>query len=90
LRSVGATIRGASKELGVSQQTLRNSLGLADLDDGRLHDGLTNSEQEAGDEVVGSCRDLQRRSPPEQAATTGAFLLAAVTAQPLEALYPQW
>jgi transposase len=30
----------------VSQQTLRNWLGLADLDDGRLHDGLTSSEQE--------------------------------------------
>jgi transposase len=46
LRSGGATIRQASEELGVSQQTLRNWLRQADLDDGRRHDGLTSSEQE--------------------------------------------
>jgi transposase len=46
LRSGGTTIRQASEELGVSQQTLRNWLRQADLDDGHRSDGLTSTEQE--------------------------------------------
>ena len=46
LRSGAATIRQVSEDVGVSQQTLRNWLRQADLDDGRRNDGLTSSEQE--------------------------------------------
>jgi transposase len=46
LRSGAATIRQVSEDVGVSQQTLRNWLCQADLDDGRRADGLTSSEQE--------------------------------------------
>jgi transposase len=46
LRSGAATIRQVSEDVGVSQQTLRNWLRQADLDDGRRDDGLTSSEQE--------------------------------------------
>jgi transposase len=46
LRSGAATIRQVSEDVGVSQQTLRNWLRQADLDDGRRSDGLTSSEQE--------------------------------------------
>jgi transposase len=46
LRSGTATIRQVSEDVGVSQQTLRNWLRQADLDDGRRNDGLTSSEQE--------------------------------------------
>ena len=46
LRSGAATIRQVSEDVGVSQQTLRNWLRQADLDDGRRSGGLTSSEQE--------------------------------------------
>jgi transposase len=46
LRLGAATIRQVSEDVGVSQQTLRNWLRQADLDDGRRNDGLTSSEQE--------------------------------------------
>jgi transposase len=46
LRSGAATIRQVSEDVGVSQQTLRNWLRQANLDDGRRSDGLTSSEQE--------------------------------------------
>lgn len=46
LRSGAATIRQVSEDVGVSQQTLRNWLRQAELDDGRRNDGLTSSEQE--------------------------------------------
>jgi transposase len=46
LRSGAATIRQVSEDVGVSQQTLRNWLRQADLDNGRRNDGLTSSEQE--------------------------------------------
>jgi transposase len=40
------TIRGLSRDLGVSDQTLRNWLRHGDIDAGRRHDGLTTSERE--------------------------------------------
>jgi transposase len=46
LRSGATTIRQVSQDVGVSQQTLRNWLRQADLDDGRRDDGLTSSDRE--------------------------------------------
>ena len=46
IRSGTKTIRGLSRDLGVSDQTLRNWLKQADVDAGRRHDGLTTSERE--------------------------------------------
>ncbi len=46
IRSGTKTIRGLSRDLGVSDQTLRNWLRQGDLDAGRRHDGLTTSERE--------------------------------------------
>jgi transposase len=46
LRSGATTIRQVSQDVGVSQQTLRNWLRQADLDDGRRDDGLTTSDRE--------------------------------------------
>ena len=46
IRSGAKTIRGLSRDLGVSDQTLRNWLRQGDIDVGRRHDGLTTSERE--------------------------------------------
>jgi transposase len=46
IRSGSKTIRGLSRDLGVSDQTLRNWLRQGDIDAGRRHDGLTTSERE--------------------------------------------
>ena len=46
IRSGAKTVRGLSRDLGVSDQTLRNWIKQADLDAGRRHDGLTTSERE--------------------------------------------
>ena len=46
IRSGTKTIRGLSRDLGVSDQTLRNWLRQVDIDAGRRHDGLTSSERE--------------------------------------------
>lgn len=46
VRTGGKLIREVADDLGVSEQTLRNWLRQADLDDGRRSDGLTSSEQE--------------------------------------------
>jgi transposase len=46
IRSRTKTIRGLSRDLGVSDQTLRNWLRQGDIDAGRRHDGLTTSERE--------------------------------------------
>src|SRR5919205_3255133 len=46
IRSGSKTIRGLSRDLGVSDQTLRNWLRQADIDAGRRHDGLTTGERE--------------------------------------------
>jgi transposase len=46
IRSGSKTIRGLSRDRGVSDQTLRNWLRQGDIDAGRRHDGLTSSERE--------------------------------------------
>jgi len=46
IRSGAKTIRGLSRDVGVSDQTLRNWLKQSDIDAGRRHDGLTTSERE--------------------------------------------
>jgi transposase len=46
IRSGTKTIRGLSRDLGVSDQTLRNWLRQGDIDVGRRQDGLTTSERE--------------------------------------------
>jgi transposase len=46
IRSGTKTIRGLSRDLGVSDQTLRNWLRQGDIDAGRRQDGLTTSERE--------------------------------------------
>src|ERR671932_2332523 len=46
IRSGTKTIRELSRDLGVSDQTLRNWLRQGDIDAGRRHDGLTTSERE--------------------------------------------
>ncbi len=46
LRSGNKTIRGLSRDLGVSDQTLRNWLRQGDIDAGRRRDGLTSAERE--------------------------------------------
>jgi transposase len=46
IRSGTKTIRGLSRDLGVSDQTLRNWLRQRDIDAGRCNDGLTTSERE--------------------------------------------
>ena len=46
IRSGTKTIRGLSRDLGVSDQTLRNWLRQGDVDAGRRHDGLTTGERE--------------------------------------------
>ena len=46
IRSGSKTIRGLSRDLGVSDQTLRTWLRQGDIDAGRRHDGLTTSERE--------------------------------------------
>jgi len=46
IRSGTKTIRGLSRDLGVSDQTLRNWLRQGDIDAGRRHDGLTTGERE--------------------------------------------
>ena len=46
IRSGAKSIRGLSRDLGVSDQTLRTWLRQGDIDAGRRHDGLTTSERE--------------------------------------------
>jgi len=46
VRSSGKLVREIAGDLGVAEQTLRNWLRQADLDDGFRDDGLTSSEQE--------------------------------------------
>jgi transposase len=46
IRSGAKTIRGLSRDLGVSDQTLRNWLRQGDIDAGRRHDGLTTAERD--------------------------------------------
>jgi transposase len=46
VRSGGKLIGEVADDLGVSEQTLRNWLRQADLNDGHRSDGLTSSEQE--------------------------------------------
>jgi|SRR6185436_8937995 len=46
IRSGTKTIRGLSRDLGVSDQTLRNWLRQGDVDAGRRHDGLSTGERE--------------------------------------------
>src|SRR5690349_16583072 len=46
IRSGAKTMRALSRDLGVSDQTLRNWIKQADVDAGRRHDGLTTSERE--------------------------------------------
>jgi transposase len=46
IRSGTKTIRGLSRDLGVSDQTLRNWLRQGDIDAGVRRDGLTTSERE--------------------------------------------
>ena len=46
IRSGTKTIRGLSRDLGVSDQTLRNWLRQGDIDAGRRQDGLTTSDLE--------------------------------------------
>src|ERR687886_528532 len=46
IRSGAKSIRGLSRDLGVSDQTVRNWLRQDDLDAGRRTDGLTTAERE--------------------------------------------
>src|SRR5690349_11632623 len=46
IRSGAKTIRGLSRDLGVSDQTLRNWLRQGDIDAGQRHDGLTTVERD--------------------------------------------
>jgi transposase-like protein len=46
VRVGGREIRSVAEELGVSQQTLRNWIKQAQLDDGQRDDGLTTAERE--------------------------------------------
>jgi transposase len=54
VRSSNKLVREIAGDLGVAEQTLRNWLRQADLDDGHRSDGLTSSEQE-------ELRTLRRR-----------------------------
>jgi transposase len=44
-RSGDRKLSEIAKDLGVSEQSLRNWVRQADLDDGRRHDGLTSDER---------------------------------------------
>ena len=46
IRSGSKSIAELSRDLGITDQTLRNWLKQADLDAGRRHDGLTTGERE--------------------------------------------
>src|SRR5215218_984280 len=46
IRSGSKSIAELSRDMGVTDQTLRNWLRQADLDAGRRHDGLTTGERE--------------------------------------------
>jgi transposase len=46
IRSGAKTIRGLSRDLGVSDQTLRNWLRQGAIDAGRRRDGLTTAEHD--------------------------------------------
>jgi transposase len=46
LRSGTKSIRELSRDLGVTDQTLRNWVRQTDIDAGRRHDGVTTSERE--------------------------------------------
>jgi transposase len=46
VRSSGKLIREIAGDLGIAEQSLRNWLRQADLDDGYRNDGLTSSDQE--------------------------------------------
>jgi transposase len=80
MRSGAKTIRGLSRDLGVSDQTLRNWLRQTDLDAGRRHDGLTTAERDelrrlrADNRTLRMERDLlkkQRSSSPAKAIGVG-------------------
>jgi transposase len=45
-RSSNKLIREIARDLGIAEQSLRNWLHQADLDDGQRSDGLTSTEQE--------------------------------------------
>jgi transposase len=59
IRDGGRPIRAVSEELGVSQQTLRNWVRQAQLDDGQRHDGLTTVEREELRRLRREVRDLR-------------------------------
>ena len=46
IRSGTKSIRELSRDLGVTDQTLRNWVRQTDIDAGRRHDGVTTSERE--------------------------------------------
>lgn len=46
IRSGTKSFRELSRDLGVTDQTLRNWVRQADLDAGRRHDGLTSSDRD--------------------------------------------
>ncbi len=46
IRSGTKSFRELSRDLGISDQTLRNWVRQADVDTGRRHDGLTTGERE--------------------------------------------
>lgn len=68
LRSSGRSISQLSKELGVSQQSLRNWAKQEQLDKGERSDGLTSSEREElrrlrrENRVLAEERDILRKA----------------------------
>ena len=46
VREGGRSVNGAAKDLGISNESLRNWLKQADLDSGRRKDGLTSEERQ--------------------------------------------
>jgi transposase len=46
IRSGAKSVSELARDLGVTDQTLRNWVRQADLDEGRRHDGLTTAERE--------------------------------------------
>lgn len=46
VREGGRSVNGAAKDLGISNESLRNWLKQADLDSGRRKDGLTTEERQ--------------------------------------------
>jgi transposase len=77
IRSGAKTIRGLSRDLGVSDQTLRNWLRQGDIDAGRRHDGLTTAERDelrrlrAENRKLRMERDLLKKRRSSSPATIG-------------------